>query len=217
MSILKFGTLVAAATVAVAGAASADEPSIPGSCPGADAGAMRAALARSDAGEGPVADLDLAACYRALGQPFPESVALARALRSGLLPDADAAAARARLDEIGHPPDSDRWIAAAPTGRDAAPTRPAAEAGAEGDSDAVWAYVLAGLAGAGLLAGTVSGFVALDHEASGEDAVPAGVAGAVLAAIGIAAGVAAVVLWPDGEVAPGPGPGDVGLGLAVRF
>ncbi len=214
MSILKFGTLVAAATVAVAGAASADEPSITGSCPGADAEAMRAALARSDAGEGPVADLDLAACYRALGQPFPESVALARALRSGLLPDAGAAAARARLDEIGHPPDSDRWIAAAPTERDAAPTR---TPDAEGDSDAVWAYVLAGVAGAGLLAGTVSGFVALDQEASGEDAVPAGVTGAALAAIGIAAGVAAVVLWPNGEVTPGPGPGDVGLGLTVRF
>ena len=181
--------------------ASAAEPP-PGSCPGEGAEGVQAALERSDAGEGPAAELDLAACYRALEQEVSEAAALGRALDAGLA-DADANAVRARLDEIGWPP--------APREEEGlAAMAVAEESGTDGDEapsdqpDPLWAYTLTGIAAAALIGGTAAGFVALDADADGGDA--------------LTPGIAALILWPDSdEVRPTSGPGDVGIGLAVTF
>ena len=212
-------TLVVPVVLALLAAAPshAQEPSIPGACPGGDAAALDAALARSDAGEGPAADLDVAACYRAMAQDFPEAVALQRALAAGL-PEADAAAVNARLDAIGRPQASARFTApegpvAAAGDADAAAVMPSAE----DDVSPIVPYALAGVAAAALVAGTATAFVALDQDSSGEDATTMGVVAGICGAVAIATGIAAAVLWPDEEVVPTGGPGDVGVGLMIRF
>jgi len=191
----------------------ADEAPPPGTCPGGDAVALREALGRLDAGGGPAADLDVAACYRALGQDFPEAVALLRALDGGL-PEADEALVNARLDVIGRPQATERFSAPPETlaGANAAATEPPGD-----EPSPVWAYTLAGLSAAALAAATATAFVALDQDSSGEDATTMGIVGGVCGAVGIAAGIAAAILWPDEEVAPTAGPGDVGVGVAIRF
>ena len=84
--------------------------------------------------------------------------------------------------------------------------------------DPLWAYTLTGIAAAALVGGTAAGFVALDSEADGGDALTPGIAAAVCAGVGLAAGIAAILLWPDSdEIRPTAGPGDVGIGLAFTF
>jgi len=189
--------------------------------PAADS--LRRAMERSDAGEA-AADLDLAACWRALGQPVPESVALARALERGL-PEADAASARARLDALGGPPAPVPPPEAPATDR---PPEAAAAASADApeasESEALAAYLLAGASIAGLIAGTATGLAALHEHAQGEHDLSADtleleltVSAGVCLGVGLAAGIAALLLWPDGEAGPTAGPGDVGLGWEVRF
>jgi hypothetical protein len=199
-----------------AGAAAAETP--PGTCPAEGTGGVELAVARSDAGDGgAAAELDLAACYRVLEQQVPESAALGRALDLGLA-DADATLVRARLDEIGWPPPP--VVEDGPAARVAATLGNPAESPDEAmssDAGAVAAYTLTGISAASLVAATAVGFVALDEESSGGDSLTPGVAAAVCAGVGIAAGIAAILLWPDGEVAPAPAPGDVGVGVAVRF
>lgn len=199
----------AASPLLLAGPArAADLP--PGTCPADGADGLRAALARSDAGEGPAADLDLAACYRALLQEVPEAAALGRALDAGL-PENHAGLVRARLDAIGWPPAGETEDGPGATVAEASAPSPAAGV------DPLWAYILGGTAVATLVGATAAGFVALDADADGGDALPPGIAAAVCAGIGVAAGIAAVVLWPDEEVAPTSGPGEVGVGVLVRF
>ncbi|MBI5500970.1 MAG: hypothetical protein HY907_12060 [Deltaproteobacteria bacterium] len=195
--------------------ASAAEPP-PGSCPGEGAEGVLAALERTDAGEGAAAELDLAACYRTLEQQVPEAAALGRALDAGLT-DAVATAVRARLDEIGWPPPprQEEGLAAMVAAEESG--APDDEAPSE-QPDPLWAYTLTGIAAAALVGGTAAGFVALDADADGSDALTPGIAAAVCAGVGIAAGIAALFLWPDSdEVRPTPGPGDVGIGLAITF
>lgn len=196
---------------------------LPGDCPAPAARTIEDRSARSDAGDAG-ADLDLAACWRLLGHPYPESVALARALARGLDPAA-AAAARARLELLGGPP--------APAGReriDVAPDgadRPSA-AGRPAVPDAprtgIAAVLLAGVAGAGGIAGTAFGLAALHESSRAERELAAdtreteyGVAAAVCLGLGLAAGIAAIVLWPDATTGPVPGPGEVGMGWEVRW
>ena len=64
------------------GVAAAAEPPA-GACPGEGAVGVQAALERTAAGAGAPAELDLAACYRALEQEVPEAAALGRALAAG--------------------------------------------------------------------------------------------------------------------------------------
>jgi hypothetical protein len=196
--------------------------SLPGSCPLPASRGIDDALARSDAGDA-AGDLDLAACYRELGQPYPEQVALARALERGL-PEAEAEAVRARLEDLGAAPPPSGPLAAAPDAGVPEARRRARAASAEGGWSPVLPYALAGLAVGGLLAGTATGLVALHEEAEAErdiagggDGTTLGIAAAVCAGAGIAAGVAALVLWPDEETGPTAGPGDMGLGWQVRF
>jgi hypothetical protein len=199
-----------------AGAAAAE--TLPGTCPAEGAEGVELAVARSDAGDGgATVELDLAACYRALEQQVPESAALGRALDLGLA-DADATLVRARLDEIGWPPPP--VVEDGPAARVAATLQNPAEGPDEtvaSDTGAVAAYTLTGISAASLVAATVVGFIALDEESSGGDSLTPGVASAVCAGVGIAVGIAAILLWPDSEVAPAPAPGDVGIGVAVRF
>jgi hypothetical protein len=84
--------------------------------------------------------------------------------------------------------------------------------------------VLGGVSVAGLLAATALGLSALyEHSRSEAETVDSdrdedlGIAAGACAALGVAAGVAALILWPDGETGPTAGPGDVGLGWEVRF
>lgn len=205
--------------VVAPGVRAADLP--PGECPGDVVESLRAALARSDAGQGAAADLDLAACYRALDQEVPESAALGRTLDSGTLDESDAGLVRARLEAIGWPPPPrDAGEAALGEAAGAEPTSAGSAQGETASTDPLWAYTLAGVAVVSLLAATAAGFVALDEEASGGDAATPGIVAAACAAAGVAAAVAALVLWPDDE-RPGPrpraGPGDVGLGIEFRF
>jgi hypothetical protein len=196
-------------------AAAAELPS--GACPGEGADGVQAALERTDAGEGAAAELDLAACYRKLEQEVPEAAALGRALSAGLA-EADASAVRARLDEIGWPPPphEEEGLAAMV---DADESEPADDATPPSElPDPLWAYTLTGIAAAALVGGTAAGFVALDSEADGGDALTPGIAAAVCAGVGIATGIAAILLWPDAdEIRPTTGPGDVGIGLAFTF
>ena len=209
---------------AASGRPSAAAP--PGTCTLPAAHAIDAALARSDAGDAN-ADLDLAACWRLLAQPYPERVALARALERGLADDV-VPSVRGRLDELGGPP---------PVVGTEVPSAPGTEdpqAGAENaslpsassdpQSSSVPAYVLGGVSLAGLLGGTAMGLAALyEHSRSEAEVVETtwdeelGIAAGACAAVGIAAGIAALVLWPGGETGPTAGPGDVGLGWEVRF
>jgi len=209
-------TLVLALGALFADVASAAADLPPGLCPAGGVAGLQQALERSDAGVDPTAELDLAACYRALAQEVPEAAALGRAIDEGL-PEADAGLVRARLDEIGWPPP--------PVEDDGLAAQAAAESGDSdeglGTSDGVdplWAYTLTGVSAASLVAATAVGFIALDADADSGDALTPGIAAAVCAGVGIATGIAAILLWPDDdEVAPAPGPGDVGLGLVVRF
>jgi hypothetical protein len=191
-------------------------PLPPGACTTPAAPALRAALARAEAGE-PRADLDAAACYRAMGQGFPESAALARTLAADLDADEEALV-RGRLEALGYLSDEEiaRESAAAAAVVAAAPAAPAA--------DPLWAYAAAGVSVAGLIAGTALGIVSLDRRAAAEadvtvedDGTDLGIGALVCLGLGVGAGVAALLLWPDGEVAATSGPGDVGLGLEVRF
>jgi hypothetical protein len=199
-----------------AGTAAAE--ALPGTCPAEGAEGVAIAVARSDAGDGGAAtELDLAACYRVLEQEVPESAALGRALDLGLA-DPDATLVRTRLDEIGWPPPP--VVEDGPAARVAATLEnPAAgpDEAMSSDTGAIAAYTLTGISAASLVAATAVGFVALDEESSGGDSLTPGVAAAVCAGVGIAAGIAAILLWPDSEVAPAPAPGDVGVGIAVRF
>jgi len=214
--ILVLGVLLSA----VAPAAAQDLPS--GACPAEGSAGLRAALERSDSGAGAAAELDLAACYRGLEQEVAEAAALGRALESGDLAAADEALVRARLDAIGWPPPAhaEEGLAAAveadlvgeddEEGEEAEPS--------DDDSEALAAYVLTGVAAAALVSATAVGFVALDADADGNDALIPGVAAAACAGVGIAAGIAAALLWPDeDEVRPTAGPGDVGVGVVVTF
>ena len=200
----------------VAGGAAAAEPPA-GVCPGGGAEGVQAALERTDAGEGAAAELDLAACYRALEQEVPEAAALGRALSAGLA-EADATAVRARLDEIGWPPppreeEGLAAMVAAEESEAADDATPPSE-----QPDPLWAYTLTGIAAAALVGGTAAGFVALDRDADGGDALTPGIAAAVCAGVGLAAGIAAILLWPDAdEIRPTAGPGDVGIGIAFTF
>jgi hypothetical protein len=231
-------------------------PDLPGRCTLPASRAIDLALARSDEGD-VQADLDLAACWRLLAQPYPERVALARALGRGL-PDEQAAAAQARLDALGGPPAMTAAPPADPPAGPAAngsvsgtgnreletedlPLQPAPPStGSSGPgtenqelktenqplppASPALAYALGGFALAGLLGGTALGLVAL-YEGSREEAEVVagsldedlGLAAAVCAGVGIAAGVAALLLWPDAETGPTAGPGDVGLAWEVRF
>lgn len=211
------GTVFVVVGVLLWSAAAAADGLPSGVCPGDGEAGLQAALAHADAGEGVAAELDLAACYRALGQETSESAALGRALDAGL-PDADAALVRARLDDIGWPapPRQDQGMAAMVEAQVAGAT-PTAEATTAGP-DPLWAYTLTGIAGAALVAATATGFVALDADSEGGDALTPGIAAAACAVVGVAAGIAAVVLWPqDSEVRPTGGPGDVGVGILVAF
>lgn len=196
---------------------------LPGDCPAPAARTIEDRLARSDEGDA-AADLDLAACWRLLGHPYPESVALARALARGLDPPAEVAA-RTRLDALGGPPASPATDTTAGARDDANLVRAAGEPPPDDTDDtALAAYGLAGAAGAGLIAGTAFGLAAL-HESSRAERELAGdtreleygVAAAVCLGLGLAAGVAAIVLWPDATTGPAPGPGDVGMGWEVRW
>jgi hypothetical protein len=192
---------------------------LPGHCPAPAAQTIEDRLARSDAGDA-VADLDLAACWRLLGQSYPETVALDRALTRGLDEPA-AAAARRRLADLGGPP-----VLEPPAQDGAGSDRPEPDAPAadQDDDAALAAYVLAGLAGAGLLTGTAFGLATL-HESSRAERELAGdtqeleygIATGVCLGVGLAAGIAAIVLWPEATTGPAPGPGDVGLGWEVRW
>lgn len=192
---------------------------LPGACPAPVTRTIEDRLARSDEGDA-AADLDLAACWRLLGQPYPESVALARALSRGLdEPAADAV--RVRLETLGGAP--------VPGGDGTEPADDLASVdfahGGEADDDsALTAYVLAGVAGAGLLAGTAFGLAALhestraERELAGDSLeLEYGIAAGVCLGVGLAAGIAALVLWPEATTGPAPGPGDVGLGWEVRW
>jgi hypothetical protein len=192
-------------------------PAGPGSCPVPAADTIRRALERSAAGDA-TADLDLAACWRLLEQPYPEAVALARALDRGLSED-DAAAALERLEELGGPPASVPPSSASrlPT-PDVSPTSPLPA------PDPLPSYVLAGVAVAGLLAGTVTGLAALQEHTRGEHGLlpdtleeELGIAAGVSAGIGLLAGILSLALWPSDETGPTAGPGEVGLGWEVRF
>lgn len=190
---------------------------LPGECPAPAARTIEDRLARSDEGDA-AADLDLAACWRLLEQPYPEAVALARALSRGL-DEAAAGAARERLDALGGAPVPDDDGAA---GGDPAPASAALDAA--DDDSGLPAYILAGIAGAGLIAGTAFGLATL-HESSRAERELAGdtleleygIATAVCLGVGLAAGIAAIVLWPEATTGPAPGPGDVGLGWEVRW
>jgi hypothetical protein len=196
-------------------ATAAELPS--GTCPGAGVEGLDAALAHADEVDDAAAHLDVAACYRALEQDVPESAALGRALEAGL-PDEQATVVQARLDAIGWPPPprEEQGLAASvtPSWSEATDEPPVDDTP---DLEAVWAYTLAGIAAAALVGATAAGFVALDAESSGEDALTPGIAAAACGAVGLAAGITALVLWPDGEVVPTAGPGDVGVGLVVAF
>jgi len=196
---------------------------LPGDCPAPAARTIEDRSARSAAGDA-AADLDLAACWRLLGHPYPESVALARALARGLDPTA-AGAVRIRLDALGGPPAPAETGATDDAGEDA--ERLAAAGGAAPDDapdTALAAALLAGAAGAGLIAGTAFGLAAL-HESSRAERELAGdtreleygVAAAVCLGLGLATGIAAIVLWPDARTGPAPGPGEVGMGWEVRW
>lgn len=213
-----------------AGTSMADvPPNPPGECPAPAARTIEDRLARSDRGD-PSADLDLAACWRLLGHPYPESVALARALARGLDEPA-AGAVRARLDALGGPPAATVEPAAADA-ENAQDDRTTADLGTADlppdddalDGSATAAYVLAGTAAAGLIAGTAFGLAALHESSRGERELADdtleleyGIATAVCLGLGIGAGIAAVVLWPDAATGPAPGPGEVGMGWEVRW
>lgn len=197
---------------------------LPGDCPAPAARTVADRLARSDGGD-VSADLDLAACWRLFGHTYPESVALARALERGL-PEPAASAVRARLSALGGWPVATGGRA---TG-EAEDAGPGAGLADLPDSDAAHDYstpaasVLAGVAAAGLIAGTALGLATL-HEMSRSEREPGketleleyGVASGVCLGVGIVAGIAAVLLWPDGGVGPAMGPGDVGIALEVRW
>ena len=194
----------------------------PGACPAPAARTIEDRLVRSDEGDA-AADLDLAACWRLLGQPYPESVALARALSRGLdEPAADAV--RVRLEALGGAPEP--FVENDAEDRAGHPATTNVAAGDDGPDDdtALAAYVLAGVAGAGLLTGTAFGLAAL-HESTRSERELAGdtleleygIAAGVCLGVGLAAGIAALVLWPDATTGPAPGPGDVGLGWEVRW
>jgi hypothetical protein len=192
-----------------------------GVCPLPAAQAIEAALRRSDAGEAG-ADLDLAACWRVLEQPYPERVALARALARGL-PAEQEEGARARLEALGGPPPVEA-TAAVPDEGVAGEPPDGGPRGSTAEGDGTAAYVLAGLSIAGLVAGTAIGLGALYEDSRAERevvddglAVELGIAAGVCAGVGIAAGIAALVLWPEEETGPTAGPGEVGLGWEVRF
>jgi len=196
-----------------------------GNCPIPAADSIRRALERSAAGDA-AADLDLAACWRLLEQPYPEAIALARALDRGLSED-DAAAALERLEELGGPP------ASVPPSSDSRLPRPELVEGPTSDSsptaappasDPLPSYVLAGVAAAGLLAATVTGLAALQEHTRGEhELLPdtleeeLGIAAGVSAGVGLLAGILSLALWPNDETGPTAGPGEVGLGWEVRF
>ena len=189
----------------------------PGSCPASGVEGLDAALARADEANDAASHLDVAACYRMLEQDIPESAALGRALEAGLS-DERAAVVRARLDAIGWPPPprEDRGPAAdvVPSWSEETDRPPVDDTP---DLAAVWAYTLAGVAAAALVGATAAGFVALDAESSGGDVRTPGIAAAVCGGVALAAGITALVLWPDGNVVPTAGPGDVGLALMVVF
>ena len=198
-------------------AAAGELPS--GTCPGEGADGVQAALERTDAGAGAAAELDLAACYRALEQEVPEAAALGRALAAGI-DEADATVVRARLDEIGWPPPprEEEGLAAVVAAEESGADEEEAGGPPEEGPDPLWAYTLTGIAAAALVGGTAAGFVALDAEADGGDALTPGIAAAACVGVGLAAGIAAILLWPDSdEIRPTAGPGDVGIGLALTF
>ncbi|MBI5490668.1 MAG: hypothetical protein HY905_25260 [Deltaproteobacteria bacterium] len=210
------------ASVASRGAEGPPTPSPPGQCTLPASQAIAVALANSDAGDA-AADLDLAACWRLLEQPYPERVALARALARGL-PDDVATPVRARLDELGGPPPLSP--PQEPTTNDSSipPTRPDQPTSSDQPTSNLLAYALGGLSLAGLLGGTAMGLAALyEHSRSAAEVVDTsldeelGIAAGVCAAVGVAAGIAALLLWPDGETGPVAGPGAGGLGWEVRF
>jgi hypothetical protein len=203
-------------SLAAASSVAADELP-PGSCPAAGVEGLDLALERADQADDAAAHLDVAACYRALAQDVPESAALGRALDAGLPAD-QAIIVQARLDAVGWPPPprDQQGLAATvvPSWSEETDETPVDDAP---DLEAVWAYTLAGVAAAGLVGATAAGFVALDAESAGEDALTPGIAAAACGGLALAAGITALVLWPDGEVVPTAGPGEVGVGLVVVF
>jgi hypothetical protein len=196
---------------AVAPATAQDLPS--GACPAEGSAGLQAALERTDSGAGAAAELDLAACYRGLEQEVAEAAALGRALESGDLAAADDPLVRARLDAIGWPPPphaEEGMAAAVEADRCDEDDDEDGEDGESTDDDdaaeAMAAYVLTGVAAAALASATAVGFIALDADADGDDALVPGVA------------AAAALLWPDeDEVRPTAGPGDVGVGVVITF